>query len=58
VNSLKEKDIKVFVGGRTQTLSGLPFFTSFKTSFKNRTVGFLNFFEGGALRDEFGSNRS
>ena len=28
-----------FYEGFTQTLPGLPFFTSFKTSFKNRTVG-------------------
>jgi hypothetical protein len=58
VNSLKEKDIKVFVGGVHKPFQDCRFSLRSKRLFKIRTVGFLNFFEGGALRDEFGSNRS
>jgi hypothetical protein len=49
VNSLKEKDIKVFVGGVHKPFQDCRFSLRSKRLFKNRTVGFLNFFEGGGF---------
>jgi len=58
VNSLKEKDIKVFVGGVHKPFQDCRFSLRSKGLLRTGLSASLTSSRGGALRDEFGSNRS